>query len=78
MIASRAVSNINGTLRMKSKLCAKCGKHPYIIQEALKETVQLYDIYHGNKPDPTKQRIKKAVEERTAIIKQELPKALWD
>lgn len=26
----------------------------------------------------TKQRIKKAVEERTVIIKQELPKALWD
>jgi predicted DNA-binding mobile mystery protein A len=26
----------------------------------------------------TKQRIKKAIEERTVIIKQELPKALWD
>ncbi len=26
----------------------------------------------------TRQRIKKAIEERTIIIKQELPKALWD
>jgi len=26
----------------------------------------------------SKQRIKKAIEERTTIIKQELPKALWD
>jgi len=26
----------------------------------------------------SKQRMKKAIEERTAIIKQELPKALWD
>jgi len=26
----------------------------------------------------TNQRIKKAIDERTAIIKQELPKALWD
>lgn len=26
----------------------------------------------------TKQRIKKAIEERTELIKQELPKALWD
>jgi predicted DNA-binding mobile mystery protein A len=26
----------------------------------------------------TNQRIKKAIEDRTAIIKQELPKALWD
>lgn len=26
----------------------------------------------------TKQRIKKAIEERTVIIKQDLPKALWD